>query len=321
MTYKRHEATAQWLLLTLAILTAVPAQAQKTAAIGGGSDHRDTTPHTRILNRQLALPKITLTASRDTVIAGMDELELTVTLEEPADERMQVTVRLAQEQDWLSTTSYQLAFTAGSTIHELGLHESPFSLAVIDSGTLTAMVDSVSGYDTSDATVSVYVIPKEGPVVSISLSYSSYAFLEDGDDTDLILRAQMDSGVRHGITVAARVESRGNSSSRPELTATSGSDYSAFDETLTLREQDYALENGRWVARLRLPVTLFDDDVREGREKFLAVLNHGPGRTDKIRLLNADTSVSSRTRPGRWPQATGTSWGTAACRSSCRQTA
>ena len=32
------------------------------------------------------------------------------------------------------------------------------------------------------------------------------------------------------------------------------------------------------------------------------------------------TSVSSRARRGPWPQATGTSWGTAACRSSCRRT-
>ena len=244
----------------------------------------------RIVNRRLVLPKIKLTAERDTIIAGLEELLLTATLEEPAEENLQVTVHLTQEQNWVRNTSYQLNVLAGRRIYELELHESVFSSAVTESGTITATVDSVDGYDTSDATASVFVVSREGPVVGISLSYSSYLFAEDDEDTDLIVLAQMASGIPRGVTVAARVKSRGNSSSRPELTATSGSDYGAFDETLTLREQDYALENGLWVARHHLPVTLLDDDVREDRERFQAVLNHAPGHRDEIRLLNPDTT-------------------------------
>ena len=236
-------------------------------------------------------PAITLFANRDTIIAGLEDLLLTATREAPLDEALTVTVQLTQEQNWLSNTSISVTIQAGSAIHELGLGKSLFSQAVTESGTITATVDSVDGYDTSDATASLFVVSQEGPAVSVSLTHSSYLFPEDGEDTDLILRAQMASGMPRGATVAARVKSRGKSSSRPALTATSGSDYQAFDETLTLREQDYSLENGIWVARQHLPVTLLDDDVREGRERFRAVLDHALGYEDKIQLLNADTSV------------------------------
>ena len=244
-----------------------------------------------IVNRQLALPRITLTAKRDTIIAGLEDLLLTATREAPLDEALTVTVRLTQEQNWVSNTSVQLTFDAGSAIHQLGLGESVFSSAVTESGMLTATVDSVSGYDTGDASATVYVASQEGPAVTVSLTHRSYLFPEDGEETDLIPTAQMASGMPRGATVSVTVRSQGRSSSRPQLTAASGSDYSAFADTLTLREQDFSLEGRRWVARRHLPVTLLDDDEREGRERFRALLNHAPGHRDEIQLLHADTSV------------------------------
>ena len=242
----------------------------------------------------MELPGITLAASRDTIIAGLEVVRFTATREEPLDDALTVTVQLTQEQSWLSDTSHDLTFAAGDadTVLVFGVNE--FSTNVVKSGNLTVAVDSVDGYDTDEATGTVFVISQDGPAVTVSLTVSSYRFGEDDEDAHLIVTARMAVGVPRGASVVVSVLSEGKAEFRPKLTAVSGVDYSSFTVMRLLEEEDFALEDDRWVARRNVPVTLLDDDVREGTERFRVRLQHAPGRQrEEIGLRNPDTTACS----------------------------
>ena len=202
---------------------------------------------------------------------------LTATLEEPAEENLQVTVRLTQEQNWVRNTSYQLNVPAGRRIYELGLHESIFSSAVTESGTLTATVDSVSGYDTGEAAATVHVVSQPGPAIKVSFSHEIYRFAEDRADPFVIMTAQAVPGMPRGSTVMFSVSSRAE-------TARSPGDYQALSSSITVPEEDFAFENSLWRTQYQLPLTLIDDDVREGTETFDLILERAPSTPSEVQL-------------------------------------
>ena len=242
-----------------------------------GDDEIGDMKAVRIMNQRLMA--ITLAANRDTIIAGMEYLELTVTLEEPADEDLVVTVRLTQEQNWLRDTSVQLNFAAGSAIHELGFHESTFSSAVTESGNLAATVDSVSGYDTGDASVTVFVVSQEGPAMKVFFSHEAYRFTEDREDPFVILVAEAASGMPRGATVPFSVSSRRG-------TATSPGDYAAMSRALIVPEEDFTFEGGLWQTQVRLPLSLVDDEVWEGTESFDLLLERSPDSPSELQFAD-----------------------------------
>ncbi len=239
-------------------------------------------------------PKITVAASRDTIIAGVEVLTMTLTREAPLDDALIVTVRLTQEQSWLSDTSHDVTFAASDADTDLILVAGAFSSSVVQSGNLTVAVDSVDGYDTGEATATVFVISQAGPAVTVSLTQSSYLFEEDADSTYLIVTARMAAGLPRGASVVVSVTSEGRSASRPKLTAAGAVDFASFSEVPGPGEEDYALENGRWVGSDSVAVTLLDDDVREGRESFRVHLQYTPRlASEEVQLLNPDTTPCS----------------------------
>ena len=281
---------ARALLLTLAFLAGTPAwgQASPAAVQLANADETEVgnIRAVKTMNRSMVAPRITLDAERDTIVAGMDDLELTLTREAPLDESLTVTVKLEQVEQWLVKIAHDVAFAAGDAKAELTISSRDFK-PTVESGSLTAAVDSVGGYDAGDAEATVFIL---SPVVRVSLSQESYTFPEDSDDTDLVVVARMAPGMLYGVGVTVVVVSRGRSTSSSDLTALSGSDYSAFSNELALVPSHYSLEDGVWAARRRIPVTLLDDDVREGTERFDAILDYGPGSRDNVQLLNADGS-------------------------------
>ena len=67
-------------------------------------------------------------------------------------------------------------------------------------------------------------------------------------------------------------------------TAGSPGDYEAVSETVTVQETDFKLEGGTWQARPSLPLTLVDDDVREGTESFDLILEMTPGLPNEVQF-------------------------------------
>ncbi len=241
-----------------------------------GGDTIGSTRTIRILNQEM-LPKITLAASRDTIIAGLETLVLTATREAPLDSPVAVTLQVTQEQNWLSRTSHRLNFAAQGSIANLNLSRSLFSSEVTESGTLTATLDSVSGYDTGDATATVHVVSQAGPAIKVSFAEESYRFAEDEESPVVTLVARAAAGMPHGATFTFSVSARSG-------TAASPGDYQAVSETMTVQAEDFTLEDGTWQARPSLPLTLVDDDVREGDESFEVFLEMLPGHPSEVQL-------------------------------------
>ena len=68
-----------------------------------------------------------------------------------------------------------------------------------------------------------------------------------------------------GTTVAFSMSSESG-------TAKANEDFKAVSQQMTLREADFSFQNGSWQVRRRLPVTLIDDEIREGDETCDLVL-------------------------------------------------
>ena len=233
----------------------------------------------KIMQQQMELPKITLAADRDTIIAGLEHLVLNLEREAPLDSSLAVTLRLAQDQNWLSDLSYEITLRPNEARATLILVANRFSSAVTESGTLTATVDSVSGYDTGEATAAMHVVSRLGPAVRASIDDLSYTFAEDGEDAFVTIFAWTAPGMPRGATVTFSVVST-------DGTATSGDDYLPLSQTVTVQEQDFRLVGDRWVARHRLPVSLLDDAVREDTESFDLLLEQAPGHPSELHLAN-----------------------------------
>ena len=219
----------------------------------------------RIMNQQVVLPKIAVAANRSTIIGSMEDLVLTLTREAPLDEALTVTLQLTQEQRWLSLTSCPVTFKAGEATATVTLRHSGFSTSVVESGDLTASVHAVDGYDTDDATATVYVVSQEGPAVRVFFDQDSYRFGEDREDATAVLIAEAAHGMPRGTTVAFSMSSESG-------TAKANEDFEAVSQQMTIREEDFSFQNGSWQVRRRLPVTLIDDEIREGDETCDLVL-------------------------------------------------
>ena len=231
----------------------------------------------RIMNREVVLPKITLAAGRDTIIGSMEDLVLTLTREGPLDERLAVTVRVAQDERWLPWTSCPATFAAGSATASATVRHGTFSTDVVESGHLALTVESVDGYDTDEATAAVYVVSQEGPAVKVFFDQEVYRFGENREDATAVLIAEAAPGMPRGTTVDFSMFSQSG-------TAKADEDFKGVNRQMTIEEGDFSFRNGLWQVRRRLPVTLIDDEVREGDETCDLVLENVPGAPADLAL-------------------------------------
>ena len=252
-----------------------------SATLGG--DTIGSTRTIRILNREV-MPVITLAANRDTIIGSMEDLELILTREAPLDDALTVTVNLMQDQDWLSGLSHEVTFSAGQATATLTIAHAGFSTAVIESGNLTAAVTAVAGYETSAATATVFVVSQEGPAMTVSFSQEVYQFQEAEGGGSVLLIVQAAPGMPRGTETTFEVRFRNG-------TAESGEDFSALDQTITMIEGSFTLQDSRWQAQLAMPFTLLDDEIGEGTESFTVALEELSGSPADLQLSSADAVV------------------------------
>ena len=281
--------TRRSLCILAAILAAAPAQARVSPGEDGGTAVGNTSGGAAT---PAADPQITITARRDTLFASMEHLDLVLTREAGNRlNRLVVTVKLAQDEQWLADRSHEVTFRAGDTIADLRIPADDFSERVTRSGELTATVDEVGGYQTANARATVFIISRDGPVVTYSLSRASYTFAEDAGRASMELVARMAPGMPRGVTVGASIALAGRGDSGSDFTATPGEDYEVVTGTVLMVADKYRLEGGSWVGRTGVIVTLLDDGVREGTENFELRLWPPPEQSGKARLQNPDGSA------------------------------
>ena len=193
---------------------------------------------------------------------------------------LDLTVNFAQDQLWLSPTSHDVTIPAGQSEVSLRLMPSLFSSSVTQSGSLTATVAPVAGYDTSGATVQVRVISQEGPAVTVFFEESEFMVEEGAGRLTAILVARAAPGVPYVDLFTVSVSTKA-------IEASSGStgDYLAVSEEIAFLHADFAEEDGSLVGRAAAIVTVLDDDVYEGDEQFGLELSRSPSLPHEISLL------------------------------------
>ena len=227
------------------------------------------------------MPEITIEASRSEYVAGVGLLTFTLSRTGDTSSALDVTVDLIQDQTWLSSTSHSVTFKAGSSTSTLEFLGTDFSTTVTESGTLTATVDSVSGYDTSGAMVSVSVISQEGPAITVSFEKTEYSVAEDAGTFEALLVARAAEGVLYveefDVAVVAWAIT---------ATASSTGDYLPYAKTLTFVPTDFSDQDGSLVGEVTAVLTIVDDDIQEEDEQFGLELARAPGVPPEVVILD-----------------------------------
>lgn len=258
------------LCVLLVSLTAAPAAARPTV--------------------QQPLPKITLAARPDTLIANMEQFAIAVMREGPLDNPVTVTLRFQQDQPWIDFSSRRVTLRAGERLRRVGWASDFVSASVTSSGTITVTTDSVSGYDISDASTTMFVISQEAPPVEIAMAASSYSFQEAEGDAYVVVVARMLPGLPRGVRFPLLLTSEDVASG-----ATASRDYRPIGcrplqrcSSLWIRAGEFVLEDGSWVARRRVALKILDDEVREGPERLDLVLEPHPYWEEVVQPANPD---------------------------------
>ena len=225
------------------------------------------------------MPEITIESSRSEYVAGIGTLTFTLSRTGDLSSELDVTVNFIQDQTWLPSTSFSVAFAAGGATTTLGITNAFFSSDVTESGTLTATVDSVSGYDTSGAMVSVSVISQEGPAITVSFKETEYSVAENAGTFEALLVARAAEGVLY-------VEDFSVSASAINNTASSTVDYLPYEKTLTFVSTDFTDQDGSLVGTVSAVLTIIDDDIQEGDEQFGLELARAPGLPSEVGVLD-----------------------------------
>ena len=225
------------------------------------------------------MPEITIEANRSEYVAGLGSLAFTLSRTGDTSSALDVTVNFIQEQTWLASTLYDVTFGAGAATTTIALTNSVFSSDVTESGTLTATVDSVSGYDTSGAMVSVSVISQEGPAITVSFKETEYSVAENAGTFEALLVARAAEGVLY-------VEDFSVSASAINNTASSTGDYLPYEKTLTFVPTDFSDQDGSLVGEVTAVLTIVDDDIQEEDEQFGLELARAPGLPSEVVILD-----------------------------------
>ena len=225
------------------------------------------------------LPEITIEASRSEYVAGLGALTFTLNRAGDTSSALDVTVDFIQDQAWLSSTSHNVTFSAGTSTTTLLFAGSGFSTDVTQSGTLTATVDSVSSYDTSSATVSVSVISQEGPAITVSFEEAEYTVEEDAGSLGAVLVARAAPGVPYVEEFDVSVSSSG-------IEASSPGDYLAYSHELTFVPTDFTDVGGSLVGKVAAILTIIDDEIPEGDEQFGLRLSKAPSTPLEVGIMD-----------------------------------
>ncbi len=247
-----------------------------------------------------SLPEITLEASPSEYVAGLGLLSFTVARTGDTSAALDLTINMTQEQEWLTDTAYEITIPSGvSEYSDFFLPAARFSSNVTQSGTLTATVAAVNGYDTSSASAQVRVISQEGPAVVVTLEHSSYEVDEGEGTLEVVVLANAHSSVPRVGAFPVTVSSQGDqATSRSDDDA---GDYVSVSALLPFVPSDFQQENGSLVGRKTFSITILDDHLYEGDEQFHISLSRAPGTSSEVVLLDPHGGSCIEECPNPYP--------------------
>ena len=238
------------------------------------------------LTMQQELPQITLEADPAAYVAGVGALVFTVTRTGDAAAELDLTINVTQEQDWLDVTSFDVTIPAGESEQTLALFGDRFSSEVSESGNLTASVAPVDGYDTSDAAVVISVISQDGLAVVVRLDRVEYEVDEGAGTLGVVVVAVAHSSVSQVASFFISISTQ-EGDATPQNDDRDG-DYRTLTDIEGFVSSDFQQENGSLTARNTVSVTIVEDRVYEGDERFHITLGATPGLSNDVVLLDPE---------------------------------
>ena len=213
---------------------------------------------------------VTIEAEYESIGAGLEDLVFTLMREGETTEALDVTVTITQEQSWLSDIEYTVTFPANSATAELTITASNFSFTPSTTGDLTA---TVTGDGIAGGSDMVKIISTSGPPITISYEESDYTFAEDATDEAIYALATLDAAYPRAVAIEA-----GSFSSRGG-TATSPEDFVAYSNHWRVSASDFVrtVDTDPLVARTPYQYFIVPDDIYEGSESFVMLIEAGPG--------------------------------------------
>lgn len=268
------------LMLLLALITAFG-----SGSVRGAFSEAERSSTT---SRQQQLPTITLEVDQTEIAAGLNPLNFTLRRSGNVDDELDVTLNIVQSQDWLTTTSFDLAFAAGSDEVAQRVRSSSFSRGSLTDGTLTASVAEVAGYDVTGATATVDVKTIQGALVRVGLNHLTYTVSESAGTLSVELVALAAQGVPNVPTFSVSLSTKRDSAVPADEEVGIAGDYERFSLNISFPGESFTEEGGRLVAKVTQDVTIYDDIVHEGNEQFGLLLQARPGLNATIFLVTRD---------------------------------
>ena len=120
----------------------------------------------------------------------------------------------------------------------------------------------------SEARTAVKVISQEGPAVQVSLEQPTYTFGEGDGEVLVGLEARTVPGVPCAPDFTVTIVSKPMEASSPGPNGAPPGDYVPLSNIVEFHSNDFREEDGVLVGHVEVPVTILEDEVYEGNERF-----------------------------------------------------
>ena len=227
---------------------------------------------------------VTITAETGPVVVNAyHSADFTLERSGPTDAGLEVTIAITQTDTYTFDRPWTATFGVGSSQATLSLPV--VALSPRQSGTMIATVQSGEGYvagSPGSAELSMLVLD---PVMHIGYAQMSLSVDEDvGRATVELVATSVEGAPAPNDDYSIQVALSTTSSSSGDNAATTGDDYGLVTDEFEFRASDFQIENGRWVARIQVGTVIHDDELHEGEETFVYLLERSASLGGAIQI-------------------------------------
>ena len=251
------------------------------------ADGTATQTYTVTVNRP-AVTTVTIAADQPRFTAELDDVTFTLTRTEDLSAALDVAVALTQDQDLLGSghLAQTVTFGAGEATAKLRLSNFFFlyHTVTVDEVTLTATVQTGSGYEPgSPHTVSTRIVVAD-PAVTASIEATAYTFAEDATDATIAVILRTETGVPPPHSEINLSISTAEISGQ----AKGGDDYVGLHHQFRVFPSDFTPDGTKFTARKEVTLVIVDDALDEPDETLTVVLQRAPGSPEVLELRQPD---------------------------------
>ena len=254
--------------------------------IGTASGHK--------VNGSLLGPQsaVSIAADQPAFTAQLDDVTFTLTRTGSTVAARDVAVALTQNRDLLDSgnLAQTVAFRGGEATATLKLLPRLFyGHTVTVESTLTATVQSGSGYSPGSPTTASTQIGVSDPAVTVRWEETAYTFAEDATGTDATVAVILRTAT--GVPSPNRNIDFSISTEIIPGQAESGVDYEALSSMLTVEPSDFAPDGAEFTARKEVTLPIVDDALDEPDETLSVILEQSPSASPVLALIQPGGTV------------------------------